>query len=260
LRHDVAFHRLLKNMLRILAKRLLGRGPKYFTNYAAARTFCGTGYEADDLTSVIAEKTKRFRDQQGPAQIDAGSLRIVTALSGFPGPVRVLDFGGACGLHFFLSQKILGEIAARWCVVETKGMVAAARPLFETPALKFASSIQEATEILGDGITLVFVSGSIHFPEHWRAVLNELLSVPCNRFFLTRTPAQLMPNQQERITVQESLLSQNGFGPFPPGFSDRKVIYPHWVLDRQTLLKEVASRRKIIASFDEGEGYFGIFA
>jgi putative methyltransferase (TIGR04325 family) len=100
--------------------------PKLYDSYENALAVCKGGYEEDDLASVVYEKTKLYRDSllaQHPFVSEITSLRTSVGLSlaRRGNELNVIDFGGACGAHYFLSKIVFGErLNLRWHVVERR--------------------------------------------------------------------------------------------------------------------------------------------
>ena len=93
------------------------------------------GTEEDVKVTVVYEKTKRYRDllmSQRPLVPDITALRTFVGLSLAISKkeLNVVDFGGACGAHYFLAKALIGNrINLRWHVVETPTMANIARGL-----------------------------------------------------------------------------------------------------------------------------------
>lgn len=111
-----------------LAKRL-SQSRELYKSYEDALTLRKNGYQENDLVDVVYEKTRLYRDLllvQHPFVSEITSLRTLVGLSlAIRGnKLNVIDFGGACGAHYFLSKSVFGErIRLRWHVVETPKMV-----------------------------------------------------------------------------------------------------------------------------------------
>lgn len=232
---------------------------RFLPTYKDAATACGGGYRDSVLVDVVAKKTIRFRDTPDAA-VDLTSLRPAIASMGLTSDrLNVLDFGGACGLHYFAVKNLFSRIA--WSVVETPEMTRAAAPL-ASPVLKFHESISEARARLDavGGIDFVLVSGSLQYTERPREVMAELLRVPAKRILFTRTPMREAPGGRDAVFVQRSRLAENGSGTLPHGFSDREIRYPCWILDRNSFFSEVGQTHRILLSISEGGDMMGCLA
>lgn len=203
----------------------------FFLTYSDALKECGnTGYEYTDLVETIFEKTRRTKDQmlnrKTPLSDSASQscLAILYVLQ--TGEKRkefkVIDFGGACGSHYFQVRPFLPpDIQIEWAVVETPAMVEKAR-LFETSELYFFKSIHEASEKL-QVVDLLHSSGAFQYVADPEVTINEFVSCQPAFIFLNRLA---LSTSKTLITIQESLLSANGPGPLPEGSQDRLCRYP----------------------------------
>jgi len=155
------------------------------------------GYEHPELVEVIFQKTKTYQPSGEWPEI--------------AGATSVLDFGGACGIHYKQAQ--LPNV--RWAVVDTPAMVARASEL-ATAKLKFFSSIQEAAAWLGP-IDVMHSNGALQYTPNPESTLRRLCGLRASRMIWKRV--YFGPSEH-----QISLLSSNG-----PGFyqaKEKSVIYP----------------------------------
>jgi hypothetical protein len=102
-----------------------------YPSFEAAMAECGIGaYNDVELADVMFKKTralaaKRVRD----AVHEANAIATLEALQlARTTQTRVLDFGGNCGLHYFLAKQETGQ-AFKWAVVEIPLIVKASVPL-----------------------------------------------------------------------------------------------------------------------------------
>ena len=97
---------LLKKMqANLTAERL-------YSSYAEALAACHGGYEDPRLIRTVYEKTRIYRDRLAsnkPLVFDPSTLRTLAGLAELDLIVtatdrewHILDFGGACGAHYFL--------------------------------------------------------------------------------------------------------------------------------------------------------------
>jgi putative methyltransferase (TIGR04325 family) len=202
---------------------------KFFNSYSHALKVCGPGYDDDLIADVVVTKTDVFQRnlQHGQPRLDLGSFRTLIAM-GFAekrNPLRILDFGGAAGYHYFIAR-LAAESHTRldWRVVETTSMATAAGRL-ANEELSFFSSIKDAVTTWEGPPDLVFASGVLMYVPDPLDTFGRLLSLQANRVFVTRTG--LSPDATTRFMVQKSKLSTNGPGPLPPGALDKEVTYPN---------------------------------
>jgi len=245
------------------AKRIYTRlkPPPIYTSYADAMKACNEGYEDTRLIDVIFEKTKIYRDQlfsKGVYVCDTTSPLVLfgAALSAIgQHDVRVLDFGGSCGAHYFLVKAILGsKIRFQWHVVETAATVRKAHAL-ETDELKFFDDLTEAVQRL-EYIDLMHSSGTLQCVPAPYDTLQELIK--CNsKMLLLRRLAFTLGNF-DLVTIHETPISSNGPGPLPPGMPNGVIRYPFQFIQRSRFEAIVNSKYNILAQFNDDTGIFQI--
>ena len=209
------------------------RTPSYATYQEAAAACRPYGYEADDLVQVVFQKTKTIRDRLRNGlsiQIDPGVLETLFATSVAMGrreELRVLDFGGGCGVHYFFVKAFYGDrININWHVVETPSMRRKALEL-RNDELKFFESIEEARVSLGR-IDLTHSAGALQcVPDPWK-YLRELLGCGAQYLLLNRWDITL--GISDIVIVYKSKLSKNGPGSLPSGLNDGITRFPYTFL------------------------------
>jgi putative methyltransferase (TIGR04325 family) len=202
---------------------------KFFLNYQDALDACSdSGYEDLDLVTAVFEKTRLIKDQMLKGELalpDAtvqSLLAVLLSLRENKKRLAVVDFGGACGAHYFQLRPFLpSDVQLDWVVVETAAMVEKCRP-FETKELRFYSSLIEAGKHL-QGMDLIHSSGALQYVPDPEATLQEFLDHQPANIFLNRL---VLSNEEMLIAIQESMLSANGPGALPEGFADRLCRYP----------------------------------
>jgi putative methyltransferase (TIGR04325 family) len=211
------------------------------------------------VVEVVARKTEMLRDHllaTKPFQLTGASdlltlLSVVTtALSANRDVLRVLDFGGACGAHFFVVKAALGHILnLRWHVVETPAMCDKARAL-QTDELQFFEHQEHAVAAM-DGVDLVYCSGALQYAPDPPAALAELTSHKAQYFLLTRTP--VATHNKTVITIQETPLGDNGPGPLPDGFDDIVIRYPMTLVPRAVIESTLGSHYRLLLRMCEAQ-------
>lgn len=190
-----------------------------------ARAMSGEGYDDERLAAIVARKTSIAvaADQDltwlGGAALFLGLL-VVRAANPHQ-PVRIIDFGGACGYHVWIAKRRFPDIPMRCAVVETTAMAAASTSLSD-PDIRIMTSIDAAMAWLG-GVDLVHSSGAIKYLPNPDATLRSLAAI--------RAPFMLFQRmhfacEDRFIRVQFSRLAANGPGPLPPGVADAAVAFP----------------------------------
>jgi len=210
---------------------------KYLARLQAALAKPITDYEADTLTELVYQKTVAF-NRTTTLDLSMGSERLLLALGialaeGARGePCRVLDFGGACGVHHTLAALMFPDAALRWAVVETPSMVRKARSL-ETETLKFFESIKAASAWL-DSVDLVNNNSALQYVDDPLGVIHELLALAPKVLLWER---MMLSSGATHVDQQRSLLFDHGPGAVPAGFRNRKVVNKITRLSRDEFLR-----------------------
>ncbi len=186
------------------------------------------GYQIDPLVDVVYAKTKALRgrnisDMPG-AERTLLAVAFAAARTG-SSPLRVLDFGGACGFHHLASMPL--GIFTRWAVVESAAMARRAADL-ASDGLKFFSDIEEARQWLGE-IDLLHSSSTLQYVSEPCLMLTKLVALSPSTIVWSRMALTDGPSSK---SVQTSKLSDNGPGAMPDGFTDALVTYPITRLSR----------------------------
>jgi putative methyltransferase (TIGR04325 family) len=232
-----------------------------FTTYHDALKGCTTdAYEEDELIRVIAEKTKRFAKtlETDPVFIwETSAYSLISLIS--PAvenkTINVLDFGGACGAHYFHARKILPkEVKLNWVVVETPTMVRYAQEL-RTNELSFYDSLAEGVFALGT-IDLLHTSGTLQCVNDPFKYLDDLLN--CNAKTILFNRLGLNRFNTDIITIHSSMLSWNGIGDLPEGFTDRWVKYPFIFPPEKRFMDKLTEKYSVAAKFDDKSGIYPV--
>ena len=199
----------------------------YLSYSAALDASRGAGYESSLLCDVVFAKTRLFIDRlRSSRELDleaARSLILLAIIRVTPSSViKVLDFGGACGAHFWIASTVLPEQRLEWRVVETAAMVSRGR-LLSGDSLKFYDSIDAACDDSWKP-DVIFASSSVQYSPDVEAAIFSLFQIGARQVFLTRTPWSDL--DYPIFLIQQSALSANGPGSLPPEFADQIVTYP----------------------------------
>jgi putative methyltransferase (TIGR04325 family) len=219
------------------AVRLLRRHACVFGSYdEALPRGDSAGYDSERIASLVRAKTVRLRDDPAagetftpPASRAGLAMAALVAQLARNGsePVRVLDFGGACGAHYFVARSLAPQLKLRWCVVETAEMMLAGVDL-EEEGLRFAASIDDAVGMLG-GVDLVYSSGTLQYLPDPLVGLRALMVLRAPVLALMRLS---LTEGAPFTMLQSSRLAHNGPGPLPRGFRDGVAQYPVTFLNR----------------------------
>lgn len=165
------------------------------------------GYENPELVSEIYKKTLAAEPTESWPEIR--------------GTNTVIDFGGACGIHYKAARREAPLI--RWAVVETPAMVREASNL-STDQLKFFDSIDAAAAWLGH-VDLIYSSGALQYTSSPMETVEKLAHVGATKIQWRR----LFLSDRQISEHQRSMLIENG-----PSFrfSTKAVVYERKSLSR----------------------------
>jgi putative methyltransferase (TIGR04325 family) len=209
---------------------------KYIARLQAALTKPITDYEADALTELVYQKTVAF-NRATALDLGMGSERLLLAVaiamaeSARAAPCRVLDFGGACGVHHQLAALMFPDADFRWAVVETPSMVRRARSL-ETGSLNFFESIKAAGAWLGS-VDLVNSNSALQYVGDPLGIIRELLALRPRVVLWERL---MLSTGVTHVDQQRSLLFDHGPGAVPSGIRNRPVLHKITKLSRDDFL------------------------
>jgi putative methyltransferase (TIGR04325 family) len=231
---------------------------KLYNSYEDALAACKGGYEENDFINVVYAKTRLYRDSlltQHPFVSDITSLRtlIGLSLSSRDSELNVIDFGGACGAHYFLTKAVFGKrVRLRWHVVETPNMVSKAIGL-EDGNLKFFDDLQEAMSGLGH-VDLVYSNSVLPYVPRPYVGLEQLTECGAKNIFITRVGLSTVA--KELVVIQESSLSANGPGPMPQDMQDGIVQYPVTFARKDKFEEILGQNYSINIIFEENRGAY----
>jgi putative methyltransferase (TIGR04325 family) len=223
-------------------------------SFAAASKACaGQGYEQEELLDCISGKTRNFiadLESKPFLQIDMGTIRtpLAIGLALHGNELNVIDFGGACGVHYFLAKKLLeGRVRLSWNIVETEGICLRGKE-FENDELHFYSSLLAARKEL-TRLDLIYCSGALQYVADPYQKLQELIQCNARSIFLTRTA--LTTGDKDLIAVQRSMFSANGLGEMPRKIRDRVARYPLHIAQKEKFERILSDRYRIRIHFLE---------
>jgi putative methyltransferase (TIGR04325 family) len=220
---------------------------KIYNSYDDALAVCGNiGYDNQELTEIVVQKNiiansllkkDHFYDMNSMRTL----LGIIWALK--EKSLKVIDFGGGGGNHYFIAKNIYGNTKAiNWNVVETSTMCREAE-IISSKELKFFDSIDKAKSDLGD-VDLIFSSSALQYTPKPLLFLDELLNCSAKYLYITRTA--FSSYKDDIYSVQTSMLGANGPGPLPLGYSDRLINYPITYIHLEKFLEKIKKKYKIL--------------
>ena len=245
-------------LLRFLKKNT--KTPRLFASYADAQAVCRGGYEETDLVEVVFEKNRRIKDVidasvplNAPTVQSLVAILMATQKMSRGRTFNLLDFGGACGSHYFQLRPYLPDgLRICWVVVETPALAEKAKS-FETDELRFTDTLERACEIMGH-VHLFHSSGTLQYIPDIPAVLQSLLKYQPDFLFLNRLA---LSAAEKLITVQESRLSDNGPGKLPEGFAEKICRYPVTYFPEKELEDILLPHYRIQVRFSSSSFFLG---
>lgn len=251
----------LKNFVPPIVTDFIRKNQKVekYNSYEEALSDCtANAYQNEELCNIIAKKTKMHIEslKVKPFGLNSTTAYLAFGLNYFANAfnkksITVLDFGGACGAHYFEVRGVLPEIISlKWIVVETEQMVRSAIDHgFTNEELSFVAEIEDITH----PIDFVHSSGALQYVPDPYVFLKKLINVKAKMLLFNR----MMFNEKNEdiITVQRTSFSLNGPGKLPPGYIDKPIIYPHTTMAINKLTAIMKnSGYECWSEFDESSG------
>ena len=212
---------------------------------------------------MIADKTVIHAinlNNNKPFVLDPSNLFLVSAINNYilefsTKDLTILDFGGACGAHYFDVRRFFQkDVSLKWIVVETEQMVKSANAKgISNSELEFVCSLSE----IKNKINFIHSSCALHYVPDPYAITMDLIKINAKWILFNR----MMFNERDRdfITIQKSFLSSNGPGSLPSGYSDRLISYPHTTLSFQKFNScFINNQYDLVWIFDELSGSYQI--
>lgn len=208
-------------------------------------------YENQAIVETVFQKTSRIvaniANHPLPASDMATLIMAILAAARHVGdaPVRVLDFGGAAGIHAFTLRHAFPDVALRWAVVETPAMAGRCRPL-EDAGLRYFTSIEDGLDWLGD-LDVVNCSGAIQYVPDPEETMLRLLAPAPRCVSVSRTP---LCKGDRHTQIQKSMLGDNGPGPLPEGIANCEISYPVTLMNRTAFFALFEPQYRRVVSLD----------
>jgi len=178
-----------------------GRYPDFAAALAAASP---SGYQTDAVIEGTIRRTRQIREAAKQAPERAPNQRAIQDLAALfvldpgrgDGPLRVLDFGGGMGVHYFTLRPLLPwKSGVRWTVCETAATARAGRNNFANEELSFVDDLDGLTE----PFEVAMASGALQYTDapvrHFRR-----LSMLSDRLIVNRAP--FCDASEDRVVLQ----------------------------------------------------------
>jgi putative methyltransferase (TIGR04325 family) len=218
-----------------------------YNHYDDALKNCPTqkAYENTELCYMIGDKTRNYIEnlEIKPYALTAVNIFLTSIIQKYLlefqiKDIVVLDFGGACGTHYFETRRFFGStVKFKWIVVETPEMVSSAKNHgFENEEIFFVDSLEK----INGSIDLVHSSGALQSVSNWLDYLKRLVGLNAKYMLFNR----MMFNENDRtfVTIQKSRLSDNGPGPMPEKYKDKDIFYPHTTISYSSFNETIVEK------------------
>ena len=230
-----------------LIKKIRGiNSLKRYLDYSAAIQDCTSNpYQNIELCNMIAEKSVVYADklQAKPFILNPKNTFLLSTISQYINvflkkEITILDFGGACGTHYYEMKRLIPQhIAIKWYVVETEQMVKSAiEKGLNNTELEFVTNIKDVK----NKVDIIYSSCALGYVPNPYEFTMKLLSLEANYILIDRMVFN--NSNSDFITIQKSLLSSNGPGKLPVGYIDRVISYPHTTLSFNKFNSAIVSK------------------
>ncbi|MCH8329775.1 MAG: methyltransferase, TIGR04325 family [Bacteroidetes bacterium] len=172
-----------------------------------------SGYEDPGLVETVLRKTKLYREGllTGKYHLSVLGKRIsremIDLANTIDRPLRILDIGGAMGVHYFeCMQTVASESIDSWIILETPSCCEAVSGVSEFNSLKFHS---DPSVIVQSNPDIIMFNGSLQYMSEPDGSLQAALNTGAVKILLNRLPI-LDSGSVTQIAVQGVALSQHG--------------------------------------------------
>jgi putative methyltransferase (TIGR04325 family) len=184
---------------------------------AASGTTADTNYQQHEIDVHTVARTREALEEQVP--MSAFSMKLLAALQHIaleddPDSLRVIDFGGAMGIHYFEVRRYL-SLPVNWHVVELARTARRGNEIFANDELRFHDSLKD----VGGSGDVVLASGSLQYTSDPCRSLSSLQALDPRWMIVDRVP--LIDATDDRLTVQR----------VPPTLYEAR--YPAWFFSRE---------------------------
>lgn len=217
-----------------------------YADFAAARRAC-IGYEARDILQATVKATQATREALERGQtLGSRDLQLGAAFARVMGEhrvpsLRVLDFGGALGAHYFVVRRFLPDWQLTWHVVELPETAREGQRSFATNELTFLPDMNATTP----PYDVVLASSSLQYVPDPVEVWKWLASQANRYVLLNRVP--MADLGRDRVTVQNVL------------HPEYRASYPAWFLDETTWIRRFEQEWSIVLRWEVPEDTVHVF-
>jgi putative methyltransferase (TIGR04325 family) len=164
----------------------------------------------------------------------------------------VLEIGGACGATYFELSHLLPKSIESWHVVETAGMAAAGRKLFQNNRLFFYDKLDTAVSKVYP--ELLIAQGVLQYLRDPLQALETWLGYGFPYVYVTRTLVGL-DIEHSIITKQVCKLSEHGPGSVPKRSVERGTSQPLTIVPLESVTSCMSVGYDVLFTFIEREDH-----
>ncbi len=211
-----------------------------FTSWDQALAETGS-YDDVSIFNRVLEASRKVRDKKASYERDGLAFSESFEWEALPyfrkaakgkKRLRVLDFGGALGSHYFPTCRALPDIEFEWTIIEQAGFVKLGKGEFESDNLHFEGSLERALEKEYDLILLGCVLP--YLPDPY-SVLSRLLQANAAYLLIDKHP--IIKAASDRLTIQR----------IPPSIYE--ASYPAWFFSESKFL-DVMKAHDLVDFYD----------
>lgn len=217
-----------------------------------------SGYNNQAISKIVGMKTEIFKAElKAGCAVDYADLRILGSLVSLSNQekITIIDFGGACGSHYFIARKLIpNSVELDWRVVELPNMVKQGKLVNnDTPELRFFTDLSNAFSET-EKIDLVLASSSIHYcPEPYH-VVEKLMEIKPEVLHICRTAC----SKDTVVLLQRSRLHDQGIGvaSMDTKIPNTYIKYPVTILSKSKLEDILRTSYQIVCTVKEERGEY----
>ncbi|MBY4606174.1 methyltransferase, TIGR04325 family [Rhizobium sp. 9T] len=201
-----------------------------YRTYDEALADCGEGYQSDAILDITMRNTAKIRESDRAdihPHIAPFLSSFFLAAADIGHTIKVIDYGGAMGAHYFHVRRLLPKkYRLQWLVVDLPRTASLATEAFGNEELSFADRLDE--EASADVVVASCVFQVLSRPYE---TIERLLSVDASHFIFPLIP--LTNDGEDRLTVEY----------VSPTVATMSV--PHWFFSRRKIEEILSSERQM---------------
>lgn len=223
---------------------------KFRNKRKISRRILTKNYDDSLIANYITRKTQDLFKSQSSLKFSVSNYRyfVPFAFLSHENEIRVLDFGGGAGDHFYSMINTIKHNIKNWTVVETNAMVVSATQIVFDKRLIFETSL---SNLIDKEFDLVIASSSIQYTYDPLRILGELIDIKPKYLFVTRMPVWDFPTM---TVFQKSPLSSNGPGRQLYEYDEGIVEYELTILNQKLFESRFSGKFELVFRCLENEG------